>query len=162
VKLQVRTGRGLLGRQSRWISEFEASLVYKVSSRTARAKQRNPVSKNQKGKRKKKEKKKNCKRGRKRMAEGHGHEGWGRCVCVWVCVYVCGCVYMCVCMCVCVCVCVCGLGVWAGQVIQHCSPRGSGQDGSAGNDTKPEDLGWIWDTLGSWNKLRQVVLSPSW
>jgi hypothetical protein len=32
------------GRQ---ISEFEASLVYKVSSRTARAAQRNPVSKNQ-------------------------------------------------------------------------------------------------------------------
>jgi hypothetical protein len=31
----------------RWISEFEASLVYKVSSRTARAIQRNPVSKNQ-------------------------------------------------------------------------------------------------------------------
>ena len=34
------------------ISEFEASLVYKVSSRTARAIQRNPVSK----KKKKKEK----------------------------------------------------------------------------------------------------------
>jgi hypothetical protein len=34
-----------LGRQSRWISEFEASLVYKMSSRTARAIQRNPVSK---------------------------------------------------------------------------------------------------------------------
>jgi hypothetical protein len=32
-----------LGR-GRWISEFEASLVYKVSSRTARATQRNPVS----------------------------------------------------------------------------------------------------------------------
>jgi hypothetical protein len=29
------------------MSEFEASLVYKVSSRTARATQRNPVSKNQ-------------------------------------------------------------------------------------------------------------------
>jgi hypothetical protein len=28
------------------MSEFEASLVYKVSSRTARAIQRNPVSKN--------------------------------------------------------------------------------------------------------------------
>jgi hypothetical protein len=34
------------GRGSR-ISEFEASLVYKVSSRTARAIQRNPVSKKQ-------------------------------------------------------------------------------------------------------------------
>ena len=29
------------------MSEFEAGLVYKVSSRTARAIQRNPVSKNQ-------------------------------------------------------------------------------------------------------------------
>jgi hypothetical protein len=37
------------------ISEFEASLVYRVSSRTARATQRNPVSENQKKKKKKKE-----------------------------------------------------------------------------------------------------------
>jgi hypothetical protein len=42
------------GRQ---ISEFEASLVYKVSSRTARAIQRNPVLKNQEKKKKKKKKK---------------------------------------------------------------------------------------------------------
>jgi hypothetical protein len=35
----------LIGR-GRWISEFKASLVYRVSSRTARAIQRNPVSKN--------------------------------------------------------------------------------------------------------------------
>jgi hypothetical protein len=35
-----------LGGRSRWISEFEASLVYRVSSRIARATQRNPVSKN--------------------------------------------------------------------------------------------------------------------
>jgi hypothetical protein len=35
------------GGRGRQISEFEASLVYKVSSRTARAIQRNPVSKNQ-------------------------------------------------------------------------------------------------------------------
>jgi hypothetical protein len=41
-----------LGGRGRWISEFEASLVYKVSSRTARAIQRNAVSKNQ-GKKKK-------------------------------------------------------------------------------------------------------------
>jgi hypothetical protein len=33
--------------RGRHISEFEASLVYKVSSRTARAIQRNPVSKKQ-------------------------------------------------------------------------------------------------------------------
>jgi hypothetical protein len=39
-----------LGGRGRRISEFEASLVYKVSSRTARATQRNPVSKNQKKK----------------------------------------------------------------------------------------------------------------
>jgi hypothetical protein len=35
-----------LGGRGRWISEFEASLVYRVSSRTARAIQINPVSKN--------------------------------------------------------------------------------------------------------------------
>jgi hypothetical protein len=34
-----------LGGRGRRISEFKASLVYKVSSRTARAIQRNPVSK---------------------------------------------------------------------------------------------------------------------
>jgi hypothetical protein len=34
-----------LGGRGKQISEFEASLVYKVSSRTARATQRNPVSK---------------------------------------------------------------------------------------------------------------------
>jgi hypothetical protein len=39
-----------LGGRGRQISEFEASLVYKVSSRTARATQRSPVS----GKKKKK------------------------------------------------------------------------------------------------------------
>jgi hypothetical protein len=36
-----------LGGRGRWISEFEASLVYKVSSRTARVIQRSPVSKKQ-------------------------------------------------------------------------------------------------------------------
>jgi hypothetical protein len=34
-----------LAGRSRWISELEASLVYRVSSRTARIIQRNPVSK---------------------------------------------------------------------------------------------------------------------
>ena len=52
-------GRGS-GRQ---ISEFETSLVYRVSSRTARATQRNPVSKkpnpkNQKTRKKKEEEEK--------------------------------------------------------------------------------------------------------
>jgi hypothetical protein len=50
-----------LGGRGRRISEFEASLVYRVSSRTARTTQRNPVSKNKtkqnKTKRKKKKKK---------------------------------------------------------------------------------------------------------
>jgi hypothetical protein len=41
-----------LGGRGRWISEYEASLVYRMSSRTARAIQRNPVSKNQKKKKK--------------------------------------------------------------------------------------------------------------
>jgi hypothetical protein len=36
------------GGRGRWISEFEASLVYRVSSRTARATQRNPVLEKQK------------------------------------------------------------------------------------------------------------------
>ena len=35
-----------LGGRGRWISEFEANLVYRVSSRTAKTTQRNPVSKN--------------------------------------------------------------------------------------------------------------------
>jgi hypothetical protein len=46
-----------LGGRGRQISEFKASLVYKVSSRTARAIQRNPVKKIEKKERKKKKKK---------------------------------------------------------------------------------------------------------
>jgi hypothetical protein len=42
-----------LGGRGRRISEFEASLVYRVSSRTARATSRNSVSKNQKKKKSK-------------------------------------------------------------------------------------------------------------
>jgi hypothetical protein len=38
-----------LGGRGRKIPEFEASLIYRVSSRTARATQRNPVLENQKG-----------------------------------------------------------------------------------------------------------------
>jgi hypothetical protein len=41
-----------LGGRGRQISEFEASLVYKVSSRTPRATQRNPVLKNKMKKKK--------------------------------------------------------------------------------------------------------------
>jgi hypothetical protein len=47
-----------LGSRGRQISEFEASLVYKMSPRTARATQRNPVSKNQKEKEKEKRERK--------------------------------------------------------------------------------------------------------
>jgi hypothetical protein len=47
-----------LGGRGRRISEFEASLVYRVSSRTARAAQRNPVLKKQKTKSKKQKTKK--------------------------------------------------------------------------------------------------------
>jgi hypothetical protein len=50
-----------LGGRGRQISEFEASLVYRVSSRTVRAIQRNPVSKNKKTKNKKTNKQKNNK-----------------------------------------------------------------------------------------------------
>jgi hypothetical protein len=47
----------LVGRGRR-ISEFEASLVYKVSSRIARATQRNPVLKTKKKKKKREKKEK--------------------------------------------------------------------------------------------------------
>jgi hypothetical protein len=60
-----------LGGRGRRISEFEASLVYKVSSRTARVIKRNPVSKtttitttkkqtNKKEKKKKKKESESC------------------------------------------------------------------------------------------------------
>jgi hypothetical protein len=45
------------GGRGRQISEFEASLVYRMSSRTARAIQRNHVSKNNNNNKKKKPKK---------------------------------------------------------------------------------------------------------
>jgi hypothetical protein len=50
-----------LGGRGRWISEFKAILVYRVSSRKARTAQRNPVSKN------KNNKKTNNNNNRKRM-----------------------------------------------------------------------------------------------
>jgi hypothetical protein len=62
-----------LGGRGRWISEFQDSLVYRVSSRTARAIQRNPVSKKQKTKNKKKKKKK---KKRKRMDHGLQVQGF--------------------------------------------------------------------------------------
>jgi hypothetical protein len=47
-----------LGGRGRRISEFKASVVYRESSRTARATQRNHVLKNQKNKNKNKNKNK--------------------------------------------------------------------------------------------------------
>jgi hypothetical protein len=47
-----------LGGRERWISEFEASLVYRVRSRTARVLQRNPVKKTKQNKTKKQTNKK--------------------------------------------------------------------------------------------------------
>jgi hypothetical protein len=58
-----------LGGRGRQISEFEASLVYRVSSRTARATQRNPVSKKQKKQKNKKTKKKNQKTNKQKKTE---------------------------------------------------------------------------------------------
>jgi hypothetical protein len=50
VVLAFNPSRG----RGRWISEFEASLVYKVSSRTAKAIQRNRLEKSKKEKEKRK------------------------------------------------------------------------------------------------------------
>jgi hypothetical protein len=54
-----------LGARGRRISEFKASLIYRVSSKTVRATQRNPDSKNKK---RKKEKKKERKKRKKKEA----------------------------------------------------------------------------------------------
>jgi hypothetical protein len=59
-----------LGGRGRQISEFEASLVYRVSSRTARTAQRNPVLKTRKGKeRKGKERKGKERKGKERKGK---------------------------------------------------------------------------------------------
>jgi hypothetical protein len=60
-----------LGGRGRRISEFEASLIYRVSSRTARAAQRNRVSKKPKRKR---EREKEKKREEKRREEKRREE----------------------------------------------------------------------------------------
>jgi hypothetical protein len=65
-----------LGGRGRQISEFKASLVYKVSARTARATQRNPVfqkenkTKEQKTKMKRKEKKRKEKKRKEKERKG--------------------------------------------------------------------------------------------
>jgi hypothetical protein len=60
-----------LGGRGRQISEFEASLVYKVSSRTARDTQRNSVFKNQKPKTKKQNKTKQKQKNKKTKKKTH-------------------------------------------------------------------------------------------
>jgi hypothetical protein len=59
-----------LGGRDRQISEFEASLVYRVSSRTAKATQRNPVLKTKQNKTKQTKKKKKQKKKRKKKKGG--------------------------------------------------------------------------------------------
>jgi hypothetical protein len=51
-----------IGRQGRWISEFEASLLYRVSSMTSRAIQRNLVLEKKKKRKEKKRKEKKKKK----------------------------------------------------------------------------------------------------
>jgi hypothetical protein len=62
-----------LGGRVRQISEFKASLVYRVSSKTARATQRNPVSYTEKPCLKKKKKKTKKNKGLKRLREVSTH-----------------------------------------------------------------------------------------
>jgi hypothetical protein len=57
------------GGRGRRISEFEASLVYRVSFRTARATQRNPVLKNKTTKKTKKKKKRKEKEKKERKEQ---------------------------------------------------------------------------------------------
>jgi hypothetical protein len=69
-----------LGGRGRRISEFKASLVYKVSSRTARAIQRNPVSKNQKEKRRRRRRRRRRKKEEEEEKEEevktHARQSW--------------------------------------------------------------------------------------
>jgi hypothetical protein len=58
-----------LGGRGRRISKFKASLVYRVSSRTARAIQRNPVLEKKKEKKRKEKKRKEKKRKEKKRKE---------------------------------------------------------------------------------------------
>jgi hypothetical protein len=66
-----------LGGRARRISEFEASQVYKVSSRTTRATQRNPVSENQKKKKKKPKKTKTKTKKTCHIEPGQKHKNKG-------------------------------------------------------------------------------------
>jgi hypothetical protein len=61
-----------LGGRGRQISEFEASLVYRVSSKTARAIKRNPVSEKQTNKQTNKQKQK-TKKGEQKSSLSEGY-----------------------------------------------------------------------------------------
>jgi hypothetical protein len=64
-----------LGGRGWWISEFEASLVYRVSSRTARATQRDSVSKqNKQNKTKQNKTERKDEREKKRKEKKRGKE----------------------------------------------------------------------------------------
>jgi hypothetical protein len=65
-----------LGGRGRRISEFEASLVYKVSTRIVRAIQRNPVSKTKQNKTKQQQKQNNNKNNSNKKTYSRG------CICV--------------------------------------------------------------------------------
>jgi hypothetical protein len=62
-----------LGGRGRQISEFEASVVYKVSSRTAKSIQRNPVLKNKKTNKTKQNKQKNPKNTHKKRNQNNNN-----------------------------------------------------------------------------------------
>jgi hypothetical protein len=64
-----------LGRRGRQISEFEASLVYKVSSRTARNTQRNTVSKNERERETDRERERERERERGIISSQHSRRG---------------------------------------------------------------------------------------
>jgi hypothetical protein len=72
----ARLGSQHSGGRGRWISEFKANLVYRVSSRTARATQRNPVSKKErkKGRKEEKRRKRRERREEKRREEKRREE----------------------------------------------------------------------------------------
>jgi hypothetical protein len=70
------------GGRGRQISEFEASLVYRMSSRTARTTQRNPVSKKKKRKKENKIKEKKKGKEKKEKERNEGRKIAFICLCV--------------------------------------------------------------------------------
>ena len=63
-----------MGDRGKQISEFEASLFYRVSSRTVRDTQRNPVSKKKKRREKKRKRKKETKKKEKERKKRKGNK----------------------------------------------------------------------------------------